>query len=119
MQRRNHRVTFRLISNPRQSSIQETPTPDDRKITSQAAYEIAVGGWYLQWLAADEIRPPPDLRGDTLLARQLFAHAAGEECSCLSFTISSDLGNFPGRLLLTLGSMNSGTPKSTAFLRIT
>jgi hypothetical protein len=34
---------------------------------------------HLQRLAANEIRPSADLRGDALFAGELLAHAAGEE----------------------------------------
>ena len=39
---------------------------------------------YLQWLAANEIRPSADFSWNAFLSGQLLAHAAGEELSGLA-----------------------------------
>jgi hypothetical protein len=71
----------------------------------------------LQGPAADEVAPRPDLARDALLLGQLLAHALCEEHRGLSFISKAHHTTESGEL--TFGSINSGTPKSTAFLLIT
>jgi hypothetical protein len=79
----------------------------------------------LQWLATDEIRPSADFCWDALLSGELHVHALCEQLGSLGHKSAHDqviLGWGDGEGeggKRTLGSMNSGTPKSTAFRRIT
>ena len=89
------------------------------QIPGNVGYFLKDGGQvYLQWLATDEIRPSADFVWNAFLAGELDAHTLGKELSSLLRLIStySRTEEVEG---LTLGSMNNGTPKSTAFLRIT
>jgi hypothetical protein len=71
----------------------------------------------LQWLATNEIRPSADFSWDTFLAGELSVHALGKKLSSLLNLLAYERGCRSERI--TLGSIHNGTPKSTAFLRIT
>ena len=70
---------------------------------------------------ADEITPPPDFGRDSFCLGQLLAHALSEKYSGLFFVSCQCFAHsaIVTSVQLTLGSMNNGTPKSTAFRRMT
>ena len=68
-------------------------------------------------LPACKIRPTPDFGRDALLPGQFFMHALGEKKSSLQRSSNHVCQETSDDL--TFGSINSGTPKSTAFLLIT
>ena len=69
-----------------------------------------------------KITPPPDFGRDPLFARQPLAHAPREQQRRLvnMLALHSQSPRKDHRTeIRTFGSMNSGTPKSTAFLLMT